>query len=126
MRRSGVLSTRPIPVAAQPRFGNLVAPGLYGPNHQHFFNVRLDMPVDGERNSVYEIDAVALPPGPDNPYGNGWLAKQTLLARACQAQRPPNPFFFRTRQTDHPPAPTQPVQPPALHPIPRPHLPAAP
>ena len=28
--------------------------------------------VDGERNSVYEVDAAPLPPGPDNPYGNAW------------------------------------------------------
>ena len=32
----------------------LLAPGLYGPHHQHFFCVRLDMEVDGERNSVVE------------------------------------------------------------------------
>ena len=38
-------------VRPQPRFGNLVAPGLYGPHHQHFFNVRLDMQVDGDGNS---------------------------------------------------------------------------
>ena len=40
-----------------------MAPGLYGPHHQHFFNVRLDMQVDGEGNSVYEVDSVPLPPG---------------------------------------------------------------
>ena len=69
----------------------VVAPGLYGPHHQHFFNVRLDMQVDGERNSVYEVDAAALPPGPDNPYGNAWVTKKTLLApgeRGAAADRP--------------------------------------
>ena len=32
-------------------------------------------------NSVYEVDAAAVPPGPDNPYGNAWVTKKTLLAR---------------------------------------------
>ena len=77
VKLSGVISTGAVPVGEQPRFGNLVAPGLYGPNHQHFFNVRLDMQVDGERNSVYEVDAATLPPGPDNPYGaNAWVAQK--------------------------------------------------
>ncbi|WP_411283384.1 primary-amine oxidase [Lapillicoccus sp.] len=104
VKLSGVISTGAIPVGEQPRFGNLVAPGLYGPNHQHFFNVRLDMQVDGERNSVYEIDAVALPPGPDNPYGNAWVAKKTLLARESEAQRLINPFVGRTWQIVNPSA----------------------
>ena len=29
---------------------SVVAPGVYGPHHQHFFNVRLDMMVDGPLN----------------------------------------------------------------------------
>ena len=104
VKLSGVISTGAIPVGEQPRFGNLVAPGLYGPNHQHFFNVRLDMQVDGERNSVYEVDAVALPPGPDNPYGNAWVAQKTLLARESEAQRLIDPFVGRTWQIVNPSA----------------------
>lgn len=96
VKLSGVISTGAIPVGEQPRFGNLVAPGLYGPNHQHFFNVRLDMQVDGERNSVYEVDAAALPPGSDNPYGNAWVSHKTLLARESEAQRLIDPFVART------------------------------
>jgi primary-amine oxidase len=96
VKLSGVLSTGALPVGEQPRFGNLVAPGLYGPHHQHFFNVRLDMQVDGERNSVYEVDAAALPPGPDNPYGNAWVTKKTLLARESEARRLIDPFVART------------------------------
>ena len=95
VKLTGVLSTGAIPVGDEPRFGNLVAPGLYGPHHQHFFNVRLDMQVDGERNSVYEVDAAALPPGPDNPYGNAWVTNKTLLARESEAQRLIDPFIAR-------------------------------
>lgn len=32
--------------------------GLYGPIHQHIFNVRLDLEIDGASNSVVEVDTV--------------------------------------------------------------------
>ncbi|CAN5351676.1 primary-amine oxidase [soil metagenome] len=97
VKLTGVISTGAFfPGGEQPRFGAVVAPGLYGPNHQHFFNVRLDMMVDGEQNSVYEVNAEALGEGPDNPYGNAWIAKKTLLARESQAQRLIDPFVGRT------------------------------
>ena len=96
IKLTGVLSTGAFAPGEKPRFGNVVAPGLYGPNHQHFFNVRLDMMVDGEQNSVYEVNAEALPDGPDNPYHNAWIAKQTLLARESEAQRLIDPFVGRT------------------------------
>jgi primary-amine oxidase len=96
VKLTGVISTGAIEVGTQPRHGTVVAPGLYGPHHQHFFNVRLDMQVDGERNSVYEVDAAALPPGPDNPYGNAWETKKTLLARESEARRLIDPLVART------------------------------
>ena len=64
VKLSGVLTTGAIEDGEQPRWGKMVAPGIYGPNHQHFFNFRLDMSVDGPENSVYEVDSVATPPGP--------------------------------------------------------------
>jgi primary-amine oxidase len=96
VKLTGVISTGAVPDGVEPRFGNKVAPGLYGPHHQHFFNVRLDMQVDGERNTVYEVDAAALPPGPDNPYGNAWVTKKTPLTREAEAQRLIDPFVART------------------------------
>ena len=102
VKLTGVISTGAVPVGEQPRFGNLVAPGLYGPHHQHFFNVRLDMQVDGEGNSVYEVDSVPLPPGEDNPYGNAWVTRKTLLARESEAQRLIDPFAARTWQVVNP------------------------
>ncbi len=38
----------------------MIAPGLAAPYHQHLFNVRLDMQVDGPDNEVYEVDAVPI------------------------------------------------------------------
>jgi primary-amine oxidase len=52
---------------------------------QHFFNVRLDLDLDGARNSVYEVHTESEPPGPDNPHGNGFFAVKTLLANEADA-----------------------------------------
>lgn len=95
VKLTGVLSTGALADGAEPRHGVVVAPGLYGPHHQHFFNVRLDMQVDGDRNSVYEVDAAAVPPGPDNPYGNAWVTKKTPLSRESEARRLIDPLVAR-------------------------------
>ena len=41
-----------------PQFGHLVAPGVRGSNHQHFFAWRLDLDVDGVSNRVVELNTV--------------------------------------------------------------------
>lgn len=74
--------------ATRARFGHLVEPHLEAPNHQHFFNFRLDCDVDGaERNSVLEMNTKKLPKGPDNPQGNAFMMKETLLRRELEARR---------------------------------------
>ena len=95
VKLSGVASVGALPPGERPRHGVLLAPGLYGPNHQHFFCMRLDMMVDGERNSVYECNSEAEPPGPDNPHGNAWAVRSTLLGRESEAQRVIDPLHGR-------------------------------
>lgn len=96
VKLTGIVSTGAFPAGqAPPACGTVIAPGLYAPNHEHFFNVRLDMCVDGERNAVYEVDPVAQPPGPDNPEANAWVARRTLLARESEAQRVADPLTGR-------------------------------
>ena len=87
VKLTGVLSTGAFAPGEKPRYGAAVAPGLYGPNHQHFFCVRLDMDVDGSENTVVEINTEAVPPGEENPYGNAWVAKPTALRSEAEAQR---------------------------------------
>ena len=91
IKMSGILHTSAIAQGETPEYGTLVAPQLNAPIHQHFFNVRLDMSVDGENNSVYEVNAVAKPRGPDNPQGNAFYAEKTLLPTESEAQRMINP-----------------------------------
>ena len=50
-----------------------IAPGLAAPHHQHLFSARLDLDVDGAANTVYEVEAEAVPAGPDNPWGNAFV-----------------------------------------------------
>ena len=87
VKLTGVISTAAIAPGEKPKYGTLVAPGLYGPNHQHFFCVRLDMTVDGTANRVVEVDSVASPAGPENPHGNAWEAVSTVLASEAGAAR---------------------------------------
>jgi primary-amine oxidase len=87
IKLTGIVSTGAIALGAEPEHGVLIAPGLYAPNHQHWFNFRLDVMVDGLENSVYEVNSEAVPVGPANPHGNAWVARRTLLARESAAQR---------------------------------------
>jgi primary-amine oxidase len=68
-------------------FATEIAPGLGAPFHQHLFSARLDMAVDGNVNVVEEVDAVPLPVGPDNPWGNAFRARKTKLTRESEAMR---------------------------------------
>jgi len=95
IKLTGIVSTGAIAPGAVPEHGVLIAPGLYAPNHQHWFSFRLDMMVDGTENSVYEVNSEALPIGPANPNGNAWVSRRTLLARESAAQRSVDPLAGR-------------------------------
>jgi primary-amine oxidase len=68
----------------------LVAPQLYAPIHQHYFNFRLDMDVDGPGNSVYEVDTIADPPGPANPLKGAYRPRYTLISSQLDGARDAN------------------------------------
>ena len=84
---TGIIQTAAVaPDKAYP-WGGMVAEGLGGPTHQHFFNARLHMMVDGERNTVTEHEFVPRPWGRDNPYGNVFDTTSRTLARERDAAR---------------------------------------
>jgi primary-amine oxidase len=87
IKMTGVISNGATLPGQRPKWGAMVAPQLYGPIHQHFFNVRLDMMIDGRRNSVSEVNTVSDPEGPENPHGNAFHTEATLLKTESQAQR---------------------------------------
>jgi primary-amine oxidase len=86
IKLTGVLSLGAYPEGEKPKFGNLVAPMVYAPNHQHFFNVRLDFDLDGPNNSVYQVDIVPDAIDARNPFENAFFVKPTLLKTEKQAR----------------------------------------
>lgn len=94
MKSTGIVSTGAISSGETPTFGTVIAPGLYAPNHQHFFCFRLDMSVDGERNTVHEVESETAPPEL-NPHGNAWIVRETPLVREAEAQRQIDPLSGR-------------------------------
>jgi primary-amine oxidase len=86
IKLTGILSLGAVNPGEKSPYGAMIAPQLYAPNHQHFFNVRLDMDLDGVANSVYQMDVVADPLGPNNPFENAFSAKAKLLEREADAK----------------------------------------
>ncbi len=95
VKLTGIINTAAVAEGETPKYGTLVAPQLNAHIHQHFFNFRLDMSVDGENNTVYEVNTVAEPPGPDNPHGNAFYAEKTPLRSEWEAQRVIDPMKGR-------------------------------
>ena len=84
---TGIVSTGAVGPDVTPKHGQLLnRDGLYAPIHQHFMNFRLDLDVDGQENRLYEVHTEAVPPGDDNPHGNAFYARSTLLERESEAQ----------------------------------------
>ena len=86
VKLTGIVSTMAITPGEQPEFANVIAPGLAAAHHQHLFSARLDVDVDGATNSVFEVEAEPVPAGPDNPWGNAFAQKSTLLDYELRAR----------------------------------------
>ncbi|WP_433710227.1 primary-amine oxidase [Nocardia sp. CA-084685] len=86
VKATGIVFTSAYPGPGYP-YASELAPGLGAPYHQHLFSARLDMMIDGHRNRVEEVESQRVPIGPDNPHGNAFTQRRTVLARESQAQR---------------------------------------
>ena len=51
VKLTGIVNTQALKPGEKPVYGTEVAPRLNAPNHQHFFNARLDLDVDGPANT---------------------------------------------------------------------------
>jgi primary-amine oxidase len=84
---TGIIQTAGIAPGEDYPYGGMVAEGLGGPNHQHFFCARLHMMIDGEGNSITEHECHPRPWGKDNPYGNVFDVTARTLHRELDACR---------------------------------------
>ena len=94
IKLTGILSTGALSNGAPPKYGTSLGDGLYAPNHQHFFCIRLDTQIDGVNNSVVEVNTRQAPPE-ENPFGNAFYGETTLLATEQEAQRTIDPLVGR-------------------------------
>src|SRR5262249_29428918 len=95
VKLTGIMNTTALRPGETPRHGTEVAPGLNAPYHQHFFGARLDVAVDGETNSVQEVNTRSVPEGQENPHGNAFRAEVTPLLKESAARRNTNPLTSR-------------------------------
>jgi primary-amine oxidase len=101
IKLSGELSTNLLSAEEEefggvPTHGVMVAPGVNAQVHQHMFCARLDMAVDGQQNTVSEIDVVSQPPHPKtNPYGNAFGPVESTLETEQTAIRTADPSRAR-------------------------------
>jgi primary-amine oxidase len=85
IKLTGILSLGTVHEGEQPVHGVMVAPLLYAPNHQHFFNMRLDFGLDGTNNTVQQLDVIADQLDESNPYENAFHLQATDLQTEKQA-----------------------------------------
>ena len=95
VKLTGVVSTGAVAPDESPAHGTLVAPGLNAMIHQHFFNMRLDLDIDGVSNAVEEVWTEPDPPGPDNPHGNAFRAHRRRFTSEREAIRRVDPDSAR-------------------------------
>ena len=104
VKLTGIMSTMAVADGDPGDHARMIAPGLAAPYHQHLFNVRLDMQVDGPDNEVYEVDAVptGAPGSPENPWGNAFGTTATLLESELEARRQVDASRSRTWRIANP------------------------
>ncbi|WUK70277.1 primary-amine oxidase [Kribbella sp. NBC_00359] len=88
VRATGLMVTTPFAAdGTSPPTGTVVDEQTYAPFHQHFLVARLDLDVDGDRNTVQEVDSRALPVSAENPYGLAVVTEATPIRSESEAAR---------------------------------------
>jgi primary-amine oxidase len=90
MKATGIINTAACIPGAPGKYATEVLPGVVGHIHQHLFCARLDMEIDGEKNTFVECNTYAEPAGPNNPYGNAFFQHETVLRKESEAARRAN------------------------------------
>jgi primary-amine oxidase len=67
-------------------YGQLVDQGLVATNHQHIFNVRLDMDVDGRANTFVSLQPRVTSTPASSPRRSAWVVEERQYAREQDAR----------------------------------------
>ena len=92
---TGIMATKSASPAEHETHAHLVAPDVDAVHHQHFFNFRLDMDVDGTSNSVAEMNT-------QGGGGKSIVTVDTDLLQEQQAKRELNPLANRVWKVTNP------------------------
>ena len=88
VRASGLMVTTPMENEDDSSpYGTTVDRRTYAPFHQHFIIAKLDLDIDGEENTVVEVDSVAAPISEDNPYGLALSTRSTAIETESRSAR---------------------------------------
>lgn len=85
IKLTGILSLGAVHEGEKRGYGTMIAPLLYAPNHQHFFNARLDFDLDGMDNTIQCIDVTSDPVDENNPFENAFAARPKNLKQEKEA-----------------------------------------
>jgi primary-amine oxidase len=96
IKLTGIMNTAGMNDAVGDRYGTEVADGVLAQNHLHLFSARLDAAIDGDANSLVEVNVVQDPIGPANPWGNAFHVEETVLKTERAARRRRNPDTERS------------------------------
>ena len=78
IKATGSINTTACNPGKPSKYGREVAPGVVGQIHQHFFCARLDMSIDGDKNSVIEVNT-RQEDSDKNPYGNAFFENERVI-----------------------------------------------
>lgn len=84
---TGIMAVKGVAPGAHDPYAHTVAKNIVAPHHQHFFTFRLDFDIDGTANRIVEVNSQAVPPGPQNPWGNAFAMRETTLENERDARR---------------------------------------
>lgn len=77
------------------RYGTLIDHNIVGTTHQHIYNFRLDMDIDGENNSLVEINPVIAPNDRGGPRTSTMQTEQRVISTEQQAAQKFDPSTVR-------------------------------
>jgi primary-amine oxidase len=88
VRATGLMVTTPMESDGDSSpYGTTVDSRTYAPFHQHFIVAKLDLDIDGEENTVVEVDSVATPISEDNTYGLALSTQSTTIEAESESAR---------------------------------------